>query len=265
MLEPTLLSVFWGGFQRSRALGKHNDDAGAASAHSLPAPCSEAQAGGWPQQPARARSTTGSSRIASRSRAARSAPAPAPAPAPGTGTRHPHPHRHRHPAPAPGTGTRHPHPHPHPHPRGSLQEPRSRRRASSVPSDLDLRSQIQTNSQRRVGSSIRIVSCAQVRRTSSRRMSFRRRSQAIARSPLRRARGPHPDRNRAEPAARAIRRLTHLGPAVRPRLAGGSGDRGCRELRGNRSWQPGNCPDQSHWLNFVFYTTIIKYMPFLVA
>jgi hypothetical protein len=59
------------------------------------------------------------------------------------------------------------------------------------------------NPERNVGSSIRIVSCAQVRRTSSRRMSFRRRSQATARSPLRRARGPHPDRNRAEPAARA--------------------------------------------------------------
>jgi hypothetical protein len=61
---------------------------------------------------------------------------------------------------------------------------------------------IQTISQRRVGSSIRIVSCAQVRRTSSRRMSFGRRSQATARSPLRRARGPHPDRNRSESATR---------------------------------------------------------------
>jgi hypothetical protein len=69
----------------------------------------------------------------------------------------------------------------------------SRSRSPDVPKQI---------SERSLGSSIRVVRCAQARWTSSVQTSVGRRSQASARSPLRRARGSHPDRERSGSAAR---------------------------------------------------------------
>jgi hypothetical protein len=85
---------------------------------------------------------------------------------------------------------------------GKLRAPSAPARRCVAERSRSLSIPAKTRNRKKSGSSFRVVSCAQVRRTSSRRMSVGRRSQASAHSPLRCARGSNPDRNRSESATR---------------------------------------------------------------